>query len=97
MVGGDYQVRGTNPDGSGYSGTATITPKSDTTCRITWDTGSTSSGICMVAAQSLAASYALGDKIGLVLYQLQPDGSLKGSWTIVDQPGAGSETLTPAK
>jgi hypothetical protein len=51
----------------------------------------------MMAGKSLAASYALSGKVGLVLYQLQPDGALKGVWTVADQPGAGTETLTPAK
>ena len=46
---------------------------------------------------ALAASYALNGKVGLVLYQLQPDGSLNGVWTVADQSGAGTEILTPAK
>ena len=97
MVGGRYRVHGTNPDGSPYRCTATITPSSDTTCRISWQTGSTSVGFCMMAGKALAASYALNGKVGLVLYQLQPNGSLKGIWTIADQPGAGTETLIPVK
>jgi hypothetical protein len=97
MVGGAYRVDGTNPDGSAYTGTATITPSSDTTCRISWRTGSTSTGICMTAGKALAASYVLNGKVGLVLYRLEADGSLRGVWTVADQPGAGSETLTPAK
>jgi hypothetical protein len=96
-VGGQYRVQGTNPDGSGYGGTAAITPTSDTTCRITWDTGSTSVGICMVAGKTVAASYSLAGRIGLVLYQMQPDGVLNGVWTVADQPGGGTEILTPAK
>jgi hypothetical protein len=94
---GQYRVRGTNPDGSGYGGTVVITPTSDTTCRITWDTGSTSVGICMVAGKTVAASYSLAGRIGLVLYQMQPDGVLNGVWTVADQPGGGTEILTPAR
>jgi hypothetical protein len=98
MVGGEYRVTGTNADGSAYRGTATITPSSDSTCRISWQTGATSSaGICMVAGRAFAASYRMGSKVGLVVYELQPDGSMKGVWTIADQPGAGTEVLTPAK
>lgn len=98
MVGGQYKVQGTNPDGSAYQGTATVTPSSNSTCRIVWQTGSTSSrGICMSAGSSVAASYVLNGKVGLVLYQLQPDGSMKGSWTVADQPGGGTETLIPAR
>ncbi len=97
MVGGEYRVHGTNPDGSAYQGTARIMPTSNSTCRITWETGTSSAGICMMDGKSLAASYVLDRRVGLVLYQLQPDGSLKGVWTMADQPGAGTETLTPAK
>ena len=97
-VGGEYQVKGTNFDGSAYGGTAQITPSSDSTCRIEWKTGgSGSAGFCMLAGDALAAAYKLGDAVGLVLYKLQPDGSLKGVWTIADKPGAGTEVLTPAK
>ena len=96
-VGGKYTVRGKNIDGSPYSGTATITPSSDSTCRMVWKTGSTSNGICMLAGKAFAAAYVLNKSFGLVLYELQGDGSLKGIWTIADQPGAGTEILTPAK
>jgi hypothetical protein len=96
-VGGKYDVSGTNPDGSAYGGTAVITRTSNSTCRIHWQTGSTSNGICMLANKSFAAAYQLGKDVGLVVYELQPDGTLKGYWTVADQPGAGTETLTPTK
>jgi hypothetical protein len=96
-VGGTYTVHGKNIDGSPYGGTATITPSSDSTCRIAWKTGSTSNGICMLSGKSFAAAYVLNKSFGLVLYELQGDGSLKGVWTIADQPGAGTETLIPVK
>ncbi|HEX3953814.1 MAG TPA: hypothetical protein VHW90_09605 [Stellaceae bacterium] len=97
-VGGTYDVKGTNFDGSAYSGTAKITPSSNSTCRIEWQTGGTSSsGFCMLAGSSLAAAYKLNDSVGLVLYELQSDGSMKGVWTIADKSGAGTENLTPAK
>ena len=95
-VGGKYTVKGTNFDGSPYSGTATITRSSNSTCRIEWKTGgSTSSGFCMLAGEALAAAYKLNESVGLVLYELQDDGSLKGIWTIADKSGAGTEVLTP--
>jgi hypothetical protein len=94
-VGGAYSVSGTNFNGSSYSGTATITA-SGSGCRIVWQTGSTSSqGTCMLANRAFAAHYRLGNEWGLVVYELQPDGSLKGWWTIVDKSGVGTETLTP--
>lgn len=96
-VGGKYDVKGTNFDGSSYDGTAVITRSSNTTCRIHWETGSTSDGFCMLAGKSFAAAYAMGKTVGLVVYELQPDGALKGVWTIADESGAGTEVLTPAK
>jgi hypothetical protein len=97
-VGGRYAVSGTNFNGSGYSGTAVITRSSNTTCHVHWTTGpTTSEGICMLANRSFAAAYKLGDAIGLVVYELQPDGSLVGVWTIADKSGSGTETLTPVR
>jgi hypothetical protein len=97
-VGGLYQVQGTNPDGSLYSGKAEITPTSETTCRIVWHTGNTaSSGICMQSGSSFAAGYASGETVGLVIYEIQDDGSLEGNWTIADQDGVGQERLIPQR
>ena len=96
-VGGTYSVSGKNFNGSAYGGTAQIAP-SGAACRITWQTGSTTSaGICMLSGKSFAAAYKLGEEIGLVVYELQPDGRLIGVWTIADKAGAGSETLTPRR
>jgi hypothetical protein len=95
-VGGNYSVKGTNLDGSSYSGTAEISPSGDT-CRMVWHTGSTARGICMLANKAFAATYKMGDTYGLVIYELQPDGVLKGVWTVADEKGAGTEILTPAK
>jgi len=89
-VGGSYTVRGTNPNGSSYSGTAEITP-SGASCRINWVTGgSTSQGICMLANKAFAAYYKLGNSVGLVVYELEDDGTLKGYWTIADSEGVGT-------
>ena len=95
-VGGKYKVTGTNFDGSPYSGTAEITASSNSTCRIVWNTGgSTSTGFCMRDDSSLAAAYQMGKSIGLVIYTIQPDGKLNGVWTIADKSGAGTELLVP--
>jgi hypothetical protein len=95
-VGGRYRVAGKNPNGSGYTGTAEIVVTSQNTCRIVWTTGGSSSrGICMRNGTSFAASYVLGKDIGLVIYEIQPDRSMRGLWTIADQTGLGQEILTP--
>ena len=95
-IGGSYAVAGTNFDGSPYTGTAEITPTSETTCVIEWTTGSTTSeGICMRNDDAFAAGYVLDDEIGLVVYKVMPDGSLHGLWTIAEKEGNGTEVLTP--
>jgi hypothetical protein len=51
----------------------------------------------MLSKGSLAAAYRLGNSVGLVLYELQSDGSLTGVWTVADRSGAGTEVLTPLR
>ena len=94
-IGGRYSVNGTNFDGSRYGGTALIEVTSKTTCHITWETGSTATGICMRNGDSFAASYMMGNAVGLVIYEVQGDGSLEGLWTVAGQDGVGTEVLTP--
>jgi opacity protein-like surface antigen len=95
-VGGTYEVKGTNLDGSKYSGTAEITVTSKNTCRIEWKTGgSSSSGICMRNGIALAAGYTLNGAVGLVIYEIKDDGTLDGLWTIADTDGVGTELLIP--
>jgi len=92
---GKYTVEGTNLDGSSYSGTAEITPASETTCVIEWDTaGVKSTGVCMLNGNAFAAAYVLGDALGLIVYKVNGDGSLDGTWTITGKDGSGTETLT---
>jgi hypothetical protein len=93
-----YSVQGTNRDGSTYGGTAVITLTSDTTCQIEWTTGGTTSqGICMKNENAFAAGYTLGTGVGLVIYEIMKDGSLKGLWTVAGMDGTGTEILTPMK
>jgi hypothetical protein len=97
-LGGTYRASGKNFDGSSYSGTAEIIVTSDTTCRINWKIGSdTWRGICMRNGSVFAASYRLGNAVGLVIYEINPNGTLEGTWTIAEKSGVGSETLTPMR
>lgn len=96
QVGGTYAVRGVNLDGSSYGGTVEITPTSDYTCDIVWTTGgATSTGICMLDEQTLAAGYELNGKVGLVIYRIHKDGTLDGTWTVAGVNAVGAEYLTP--
>lgn len=93
---GSYAVNGTGFDGAAYSGTAEVVAVSDVTCEIRWITGGQESlGICMRQNNAFAASYVIGDKVGMAIYQIMDDGSLVGTWTIQGSNGVGNETLTP--
>lgn len=94
-VSGRYSVEGRNFDGSRYRGTAEILVTSKNTCRIVWNTGSTSEGICMRNGSVFAASYGQGGTAGLVIYEIRPDGRMEGLWTMADRDGVGTETLIP--
>lgn len=96
-LGGAYRVSGTNLDGTAYSGLATVTVVSDTTCVIEWETGSTAQGICMRHGNVFAAAYELDGYFGLVVYDILADGTLRGTWTVTGEDGAGRETLTPIR
>ena len=96
QIGGMYTVEGTNLDGSGYGGEAEIRLTSNTTCEIAWVTGGTTSvGICMKNQNAFAAGYVLGNSTGLVIYEIMPNGTLEGIWTISGQSGSGTERLIP--
>jgi hypothetical protein len=95
-IGGKYRVEGTNINGTTYSGEALVTLTSETTCEIQWITGpTTSNGICMRNEDSFAAGYQIGNDVGLVIYKVMKDGSMKGLWTIAGNGGAGTEDLIP--
>jgi hypothetical protein len=94
-VSGRYSVEGRNFDGSRYRGVATITVTSKNTCRIEWNVGTVWQGICMRNGSTFAASYFAGKAVGLIIYEIRPDGRMEGLWTIADQEGVGTETLIP--
>ena len=95
-LGGHYLVKGTNLDGSIYEGEAQITPTSKFTCEIEWKTGgSSSSGICMRDGNAFTAGSELNGKVGLVIYLIQNDGTLDGTWTVAGVNAVGTEILTP--
>lgn len=96
-IGGRYEVAGKGFDGSAYRGTAVITITSNVTCEIVWNTGGqVSRGICMRQGNTFAASYVLGNTVGMVIYDVAADGSMSGTWTLSGSNGVGYEALYPA-
>jgi hypothetical protein len=51
----------------------------------------------MQSGSSFAAGYASGETVGLLIYEIQADGSLEGNWTIADENGVGQERLIPQR
>lgn len=93
---GVYEVRGTNLDGSSYTGVAQIQNIGLASLRIRWLVGGqTSEGVGMVSGHTVAVVYGARDRPGLGIYTLKPDGSLEGEWTIAGANARGTETLTP--
>src|SRR6195952_1407832 len=76
-----YDEVGTNPNGSKYTGTATVEIISDTTFSIRWKIGSTAySGFGMRMNDTLAATYLVDGQPGLIVYKVGEDGTLEGLW-----------------
>jgi hypothetical protein len=90
-----YDVAGTNPDGSKYSGTASVSVISDTTFKIKWDiAGATYEGFGMRLNDTLSATYTIDGEPGLVMYKVDGSG-INGLWAIRGHNGSGTERLTP--
>jgi hypothetical protein len=91
-----YDASGTNPDGSGYSGTVAVDIISDTTFKIEWSiAGETYKGFGMRMNDTLATTYTINGEPGLVIYRVDDKGALRGVWAIRGENGNGSEVLTP--
>lgn len=99
QIGGRYQVIGDNANGTGYRGVAEISGTAGGNCAIRWQIPNTpaTQGFCMRQGNVLSAAYRLGNAIGLVVYRLNDDGSLDGTWTVAGQEGVGRERLVPQR
>jgi len=105
---GEYVMngRGSGPDDAPYSGTCSIT-RDGANYRVSCFNPAvrhTYSGRGVASGDTLAifiGDRLRGDHNGiflgeyLVVYRLQPDGSLSGSWVYANGPDEGSETLRP--
>ncbi|MHB8628813.1 MAG: WD40 repeat domain-containing protein [Aggregatilineales bacterium] len=86
---GNYQVSGTNPDGSVYQGTLAVT-QTGATYQFSWTTsGAAVEGIGIQHGNIVAVGYGVG--CGLTAYVIRPDGSLDGQWGVVGQQQIGTE------
>ena len=93
---GDYRVYGTNPDGSTYSGKATIERENEVYV-IVWEIrDDTFGGIGIVQDNVFSVVWVREDAemYGIVAYTIEDD-QLSGTWTMNDHTDVYTETLTP--
>ena len=95
-VTGSYSCRGTNPDGTPYSG-STVISRNGGGYTLKWTFGEAGhSGTGILTGDLLSASFgAPGHPYGVVVYQVKNDGRLVGKWINPSGGSFGTETLTP--
>ena len=90
---GRYDVAGTNPSGSTYSGSVTVQKTGDT-YKVTWTIGGTRyNGTALGDDKFLAVSYTSGGDTGLALFGADGD-EWKGVWTYAGGTKIGAEAWT---
>jgi hypothetical protein len=93
---GVYDVSGTNPDGSLYTGTVMLQQVGLSSFRLNWSVGpNTIEGVGMVSGLTLAVVFQLGEQTGMGMYELRPSGELAGTWTIIGSQATGTEIARP--
>ena len=93
---GAYNVSGTNPDGSLYTGTLDLQQIGMSSFRLQWQVGTnTIEGVGMVSGLTLAVVFQLGEQTGMGMYELRPSGELSGTWTIIGSQATGTEVARP--
>lgn len=95
-IAGRYSCRGTNPNGSPYSGTTVITENGGGYL-LRWTIGGkTHSGTGILTGGQLSASWGVrGGAFGVVVYVVKDDGRLVGKWINPSGGNLGTETLRP--
>jgi hypothetical protein len=90
---GKYDVAGTNPSGTTYSGTVTVQKTGDT-YKVTWNIGGSQyNGTGIGNDEFIAVSYVSGGNSGLALLSEQDD-EWKGIWTYAGGTKIGTEVWT---
>ncbi|MFN3449413.1 MAG: hypothetical protein ACK44F_12010 [Roseococcus sp.] len=92
-----YDVTGTNPDGTEYTGTMMLQQVGLSSFRIVWNIGAdTFEGVGMVSGLTLATAFSLGEnQTGMGIYEIKPGDVLEGVWTVIGAFAAGRETARP--
>ena len=93
---GTYEVAGTNPDGSTYSGSLLVQQVGLASWRVRWTVGQAQiEGYGMSVGQVFSIGFVLGERPGMSIFEVAADGSMSGQWTLVGSSAIGTENLTP--
>lgn len=91
---GIYNVTGVNLDGTPYTGLAQLRQSGLASFTIVWRIGTdVIEGVGFASGRTIAVAYGLAQRPGVGIYQLNPDGSMDGEWTIIGAPAIGRERL----
>lgn len=91
---GLYEVVGTNPDGSEYQGAFSLQVGPSASWIATWQVSNEQiQGLGLIQAGVLAVAFVVNGRPGVTVFEVQPDGRLRGTWTTGG--GVGTEIMTP--
>lgn len=91
---GGYGVEGVNPDGSTYDGGFELREGPNASWVARWLVGDAQIlGLGLIQEGLLALSFVVDGRPGISIYSVEPDGTLRGTWTTGG--GLGTERLTP--
>jgi len=94
---GVYEVAGTNPDGTAYTGQMLIQQVGLASWRVAWQVGENRfEGYGMSSGPVFSVGFILAERPGIAIYQITPDGGMTGQWTLIGSSAIGTENLTPA-
>lgn len=96
-----YQCHGMDFNGQSYQGTVSIALKGET-YELNWDVASRSNvrskyqAIGIRVGNTLSAAWAGGSVAGIVVYEINSDGTMSGKWTVFGTTSTRRENLTVA-
>jgi hypothetical protein len=92
---GHYMVRGTNTNGSAYTGEVLVT-RTGQTFRVAWRIGRQRFvGTGIAVEDSIAVSYQTGGRAGIALYGRKPSGRWEGVWAMAGNRETGTDVWIP--
>ena len=90
---GYYALTGINPDGTQYDGALALQAGPSGSWVVTWMVqGEQVQGLGIIQGGVLAVSFVVNGRPGISVYEVQADGTLRGTWHTGG--GIGTEALT---